>query len=531
MKKGLLVLVALSITNFANADGPNFLSEYELYPSDFNEQETLTDEDFNTNSSIKKANNFYQASNGNYYDVSGIGYGIDTIKGTYGSSVDIKISNNIFDSTFLDNQIADGNVSVMRSCDFRSESSNSMSELETKYASNLDYSSSVSLDVPLFASKSLDFSHDYYSIEYSNYINSYFYHAYNCIASYNFTLPGTTDLSTYKDNLSSYYVYGLDDLFDGTIDYNDFFDIYGTHVVSKANYGGAYEIYYSASSNGIDLNIDADEGSEIDSKLRKYLGCYSSSGTSTSFEYDINDDYGVSTSNTKDYFRANFRGGSVSPGTCLSINYLSSAFGQWGTSYFDSPAMIKMTNLIPLWNLLPSKYDDSIHKQILEDYFLEYAEENAFDVSIYDNETPTTSTSSYTARTDQIYNVSSSDKFLNSYDTIDLKETEYSPELLSDHKFNRVKVSVTLNMNEITDGWETVYLYSDEIGNDAYKIASASKSCGKLLVTNQTYADYEYIFYLPISAITDEEKLIIRYGGTGAWNNTNIRVKISYSIC
>ena len=96
-----------------------------------------------------------------------------------------------------------------------------------------------------------------------------------------------------------------------------------------------------------------------------------------SSDNDINDieskDH-LASSPTKEYFYSRAVGGNPFEGTGAS--QLDSLVKKWSQSIESNPVLVKMDNLIPLWNILPDKYNDSEHIQEFKNYFVSYANDN-----------------------------------------------------------------------------------------------------------------------------------------------------------
>lgn len=139
MKKKLLVLSSFSMASSLLLFTYNYGVEI-IHDSVEDNSITINYDKNIEKPTVKRANNFYKANNGKYYDISGIGYGIDTIKGHYGDARDIKTENNIFADSFLNQQLSIGslNTAVARSYSTY-ESANSINSFETKIGANYNY--------------------------------------------------------------------------------------------------------------------------------------------------------------------------------------------------------------------------------------------------------------------------------------------------------------------------------------------------------------------------------------------------------
>lgn len=527
MKKKLLVLSSFSMASSLLLFTYNYGVEI-IHDSVEDNSITINYDKNIEKPTVKRANNFYKANNGKYYDISGIGYGIDAIKGHYGDAGDIKTDNNIFADSFLNQQLSIGslNTAVARSYSTY-ESANSISSFETKFGANYNYSASVSAGCFLFSASAGATFNLNGDVLYSNYINSYFFHAYQYSTRYNFTLPNTANLDVYRANLDTTYQNYLDKLFSGQISYESFFDLYGTHLVSKATYGGICDIYYTIASNSIDLNINTSVGAELNSKVSGLLSDFRSLSAGNSINFSLNNEYNSSISNTKESFYARTYGGQSF--ACISMNNLPLLFSDWAKTIDASPSMIQMNSLIPLWNILPSKYNTPNYINLLKSKFVEYAQENRTETSKYNTIIPFLPTSNYDIR-NSTYNILYNDKYKNNYDEVDLKKYGYSPKLLKKNNFNGAYITITFDYNVVKDGSMNVYLYTTKNNDDGDKFYS------HMFHSSDVYAKGMYItksfnLTIRIDKLIDDEKIIIRYDGSAKWNNKKVKLRIRYSYC
>lgn len=365
------------------------------------------------------------------------------------------------------------------------------------------------------------------NVSYNGYISSYFFHAYQYSTRYNFTLPNTANLDFYRANLDTTYQNSLDELFSGQISYETFFNLYGTHLVSKATYGGICDIYYTIASNSIDLNINTTAGAELNSKVSGLLSNFASLSAGNSINFNLHNEYNTSTLNTKEGFYAITHGGQSFK--CISMNNLPLLFSDWAKTIDASPSMIQMNSLIPLWNILPSKYNTATYIDLLKSKFVEYAQENRTEASKYNTIIPFLPTSNYEVRT-STYNILYNDKYKNNYDEVDLKKYGYSPKLLKKNNFNGAYITITFDYSVVKDGSMNVYLYTTKNNDDGDKFYS------HMFHSSDVYAKGIYItkslnLTIRIDKLIDDEKIIIRYDGSGKWNNKKIKLSIRYSYC
>ncbi len=193
------------------------------------------------------------------------------------------------------------------------------------------------------------------TINFDNYSYKYYYVFTQVNNRYQCYIEDYAQQSTYQDKYSSSFLSALNDLQNNLISYETFFNMFGTHLVGSAIYGGRLNAYYTLLSNKVDFNEEIKntiEGSisYLDFSTATLSNVTSNLNQTYSRNYSVND---IQTS-----FSAIAQGGSVFSGT--GINNFNSSYTSWCASFDDSDNCVVVDfndgGLVPLWEILPSQY-------------------------------------------------------------------------------------------------------------------------------------------------------------------------------
>ena len=307
-------------------------------------------------------------------DKTGLGYSINAVKTAYIDVSEIRTGSPIFDSNWLTMCLSILQPENIRYSSSSYFSSSNFEEINASINSEFNYNSSVNMDCSLFTSNSKMGFKNTSIINYSSYMSQYYYAFISMFDRYSLTLPNySSNLTTYREKLHPNFVSEVTKFF--TINSYEnakkFFDMYGTHLIAKGIYGGKFEAYYSALSNYIDV------GGELRTSITNdiNLGMSGLVEVGNAFDYNLSQSIGSKSSICMETFKASSWGGN--PFSVSSIANFNTVYNSWLSTIDDKPTLIRTSSdgLIPLWELLPKKYNTLEYKNIMKEYFIQYANE------------------------------------------------------------------------------------------------------------------------------------------------------------
>lgn len=470
---------------------------------------------------------------------SGLGYSYNMVKSPYLDATYIKDGSPIFDEEWINNLVN----KVLPIDDKKTNSAVTYtSNTARNIATKLSYAYMDSSNFGSVYQIGLENLKAGYNVSsYKNYEelnHQYYYVLKQDIYSYICSLPNySSNLTEYKNHFHEDYLNALDLMFK-TNTYEaaeTFFDTYGTHLIAKAIYGGRIDLFLGLFSSVFD--IDNSYKKDINATIK--LGITDNFGSDKVLNFNYQDVLGE-TDNSVDYeYRVITYGGM--PFSASDINLLNEKYDEWLKTIYDYPALIGTTadGLIPLWNLLPEKYDTNLYHDRLKIWLGSYA--TKYNNTIYDlfgsgkSELPT---SKYESNSKLIreneYLITDDGRFKNKYDTVDLnKGFGYTyQKLVNELGFTKMDINITFQMCEIDKGYQHVFLFSSDISSNDYLISQKDiEYCGDDL--GSTYGEISILFEdILASNFKDNAKLYIRYGASGEkdddWKNKDVNVKITY---
>lgn len=471
------------------------------------------------------------------YLKTGLGYSINAIKSKYIDITEIRDGSPIFDESWLSSYISNISPVIVNGSNIYSLSGSSFAEIVAKMNMKLEYSSDVKGYNSIFianAESGFDVSS---GINFKTYISQYYYMLSSMFERYTYSLPNySSNLSTYRLNLHQDYLIELDKFFSekNTAIATTFFDKYGTHLIAKGVYGGKLEAYYGAVSNKLDvgggLNIKITSGLDAGILGKMQVG--------ESIWFDLSTTINKTTESVVELFRAKAYGGF--PLSATSISNLSYSYENWCNSIESNPSLIRTTSdgLIPLWNLLPDKYNDETYKNIMLNFYKEYAI-NYYKTtsSEYDKGALTSLTyeSGEKLIRSMTYRIDDSGRFVHDkHDIINVNElTHYGVDILKAHNYKFVDVNIKILVKEINKGYQYICLYNNDEKSDNYKLCDDFKFeyKGSDLGTAFDFINCTFKNIL-IEKLSEFGKLVIRYGASGTgdddWENKELYIELIY---
>ena len=194
------------------------------------------------------------------------------------------------------------------------------------------------------------------SFDFTNYMYKYYYVLNHEIEKYNLYINNYGSANTYQNAYSDLFLADLANLSNGSLNYVQFFDKYGTHLVGSAIYGGELNMNFSVVSNSVRIN--SNYTNIIDSKvtfpnISSSINIDITNAINTTFSTNYESD------NIQSCFNVIALGGSTFGSTL--VGDFSSQYTNWINS-FDSAdinsIIVDYTSqgLVPLWSILPAQY-------------------------------------------------------------------------------------------------------------------------------------------------------------------------------
>lgn len=440
-----------------------------------------------------------------------IGYGVDIVASEYGSARSVKIGSPIIDPYYL-SRYANYIEGTLLETNRYTTSATSVSELITDTTMNFAASKEDSGIYDIFTGT----ISNQFSLELSN--ESYTYTGQYYFMSELLALRKQKALEEYSSNIEKYQPYltssflsALSDLQNGHIGYDSFFSTYGTHIVGKAYYGGKLSVSHSILTN--ETMITTTMKSDLENTFK--LGILNFGLSSMSISADISNVSGLRELGLSVNSRVRSFGGNVFD--IGDIAYFQSYYQNWLSSIDTNPALIGFGDdgLVPIWRLVPDSYTGL--KTTMELMFYRYQEKYLKEVKTADPLSIHIPAKSIRLNE---YTITDSGRFNQKYDTISVTDlitkVGISP-------YNNVKVYLTIEVNEIKDGYQHIYLYRDlsQSSNSLITEDMIEHVPGKIGINSTVYT---LIFDVKLSDISNG--YVIRYGASGfqedTWKNKNL---------
>ncbi len=461
------------------------------------------------------------SADGNVYIVKGLGYSVNLVKGNGEKGYNPAMP--IIDGEYLKT------ISVVQSSGYSRINKTASRDIVK-----------ISNDINSFYSDSIDVGGIYKGVTFnpalkfnlaggSNVAEStyqYYESLSSIICRRTLTLENSADVMySYGNHLSGLYLDALQKLKNGEITYERFFDVYGTHILTSADFGGAVNAFYSfnygerllndamiselSKSCSVSMNnlINASESTELD-----LSGAISIEKNYLSYNYSFYTIGGAS----------NYIGDS---------NNFDNKYNSWVKSLNDDTEAIvaySSNGVTPLWEVLPEEYKSL--KTTMESEYFNY--NRTYSNAIYDNYfTNTTKTEKINVNSGE-YTVTDRGRFKNHAVKVDL--TNYFRLSLSEMKsrgYNKIQITIDIELKKIDRGTQYVFIYNNS--ND-----SSSNPCLYGFDWAHQVVDY-YSWYNDINATLDISQLsytnnyfYLLFGASGSYNDDwkyrNINVMLTF---
>lgn len=461
-----------------------------------------------------------------------LGKSIDVIKSKSIDATQTKKGVYIFNQNWLNSLNVDVDSEIRKSVGFTA-SGLSISELisDINIKEGFHTATNATVDILTLGAKfgylnNATFSHSEYSSQY------YFYKSFYYIKSIE-SLPGyRQNLELYKNNLHPDFLNDLTRLNNGSMTYNQFFNLYGTHVIGSAQYGGKLEVYNSILSNQVVFNqqIKTDLTNSFSVGLQ-YIGTQN-----TTINIGLNTSGQVNTSNSFANLRITALGGKA-----FDINNQSefqSNHNEWLNSLNASVgSLINIDNdgFIPFWDLIPSNFS-SVKANMKYQYEV-YAnnEKNSssdfFSCNKFNNQTYSTELK-YIRSTK--YRIPDKPQYQNLYDAINLNQFGLSFGIMKYNNFKTVNFKVYITIYEEDDGYQHIFLYKSLINSSSELLAQTNIEHGPGF-RNKNPIVYTFEWKnISINHFDDVmNEFYIRYCASGTnydyWFNYDLNVSLTFN--
>ncbi len=454
----------------------------------------------------------------------GLGRTIDVATSKYAHPDSIILGSNVINPTYLSNLSLDRiEYSGDFTHDYQSGTSMSSYYLQKKLA--YEQATSLSGTYKLFTGTISDsFQAAIASSEYER-VGQYYSTTSLTTKTVKAALPNYLDnIAQYRNNLNSTFVNNCYKLNNGLMTYSQFVQMYGTHLVASAVFGGKVNLSYSVSDST--KYFSSSIGTDIQEKIDLGIVGFSVPSLSFQTQVSLSNIRAVTSSNATLRFHANSIGGSGF-GDKTSQGNFTTDLQTWANGVHSNPAIIDYSpnGLVPLWELVPVSY--TYAKAILQNNL------NSYITSVNDNLPYLHSIS-----VDQLI-VRSSEKtitdngrFTNPYDNVNLSNSGYTFNDLLLRNITTVNVVISLDAKEVDDGYQHIFLYdgslqtSNLLGSYEFEHGSGYKNTQY----NDVDKPYVFIFTIPLAELTSS--FTIRYGASGnyadTWKNKNIRISYMF---
>lgn len=469
----------------------------------------------------------------NEYDLFGLGKAVNVAKDTYLDDINIRMSENIFDTEWLNEKLVTTNIIAEKLIQYSKpdvSSGTSMEEMTANFNANFRFGTSSGVNIENLFKRSTKSEFDFgYENLFESYEHRFFYNYYGY---YPYYLGEINDSGILSENLDQTYEGYLNLLFKGAITPKIFFDKFGTHVITSGLYGGRLDYKFFALNNQKEISNDMKISAKdcITEQLTSIIN-----GGST-FSYDFGTSVGYKQMNEFQEGRLRTIGG------CMigvgSFNNFDRQFNNWLESLsVESSVLISIPEegLVPLWNLLPSQHKDqkAWFKEVCEDYITDYCNDLDFEFppanvgdTYTDGEFHDIRVTQKPIRIDnENYN------FVDAMDLNYLCSFDYDYNYFVNKKYNKIKIEIQMELKEENHGYQYIYLYKKGKKSSKFKISEIKYELGRNVIIDD-YTLKTFIFdNVDINSLIDG-KFYIKYGSDGILDNDwwcrNIKVKITY---
>lgn len=468
-----------------------------------------------------------------------LGKGVDVVKARYGNRYDLK-PDAIFNSTWLNSQAYVTVQDAGNYQDFYYYGDSNIEYVYDQVKTKFNNVSSISgTDGVFSADVSIGFT-QVSSNAFERYSSSYyhmFFSTYNTYTKYMSKSPYTYK-SDYVNGLSSSFLTDLANLNNNTLDFETFFQRYGTHFIYNARYGASLMAYYSVSSNSVAFNsyLSSQLSTEVNAA---YAGVVSGSNNST---IDVESIAALANQEYVESFSLKVMNGPSF--SAYSFDGFKNGYNNWynGISSSNS-ALIGYGDggLVPLWKILPSSYGSEYTTGTLayamKQAFFNYAGSNF--INFKDGYEPVSEIETeWSLVRSSERSVTGNAWTKNAGDTVNLTDKfaddllDYNFDDLQDFGFTEVTIMVKWSMKEVNDGYQLIGLFDYEGASSPYYSEEFEHGgVGKYT----TYVTYTISYVIPIEDLIetrpgDDVSICIDWMNRGWFADTFVTKNVYVSI-
>jgi hypothetical protein len=471
------------------------------------------------------------ASSNNIAYQSGIGYGIDVVTSDFADAESIRIGSPILDEQFLQN-VTLNRINLYTS-DTNTEYDSSFTSITRSLDSEYGFSTSFPVNYGAF-SGSIDagFSNAM-STSYNTFQSQYYYIKQHEIENYSLSLPNySSNLSAYRNNLNSDFVEALRvaKIYDN---YSYIFRTYGTHFIANAIFGARLDMYYTFLSNQV--IFDSSIKYSINQGINMGISGLGSAGASSNFSLSFVS--GINETNTYFGFSSSAKGGM--PFDITNQDDFSSNYYNWMSSINDSNSVLvnfAQDGLIPIWDLVPHTIEfDGVKADMKSAYldYLNYYGSNVAEKYLVDgNFGNEYTTEVFQIREKDTFLIKDDGRFNNDFDEVDFGNFfDISLDVMESIGYTTVEVKVILDVAEINDGYQWIFLYRTYVNKSSELIASKRFEHGPGRLEHG-FGYHTLIFEDEDLDQFRENGLYILYGAEGKksddWENRYVSIQLTF---
>lgn len=460
----------------------------------------------------------------NYLLSQGLGRTIDIAKSNYADPNSIILGSNVINPNYLESVSLD-RIEYNGDFSYDYQYGNSLNSYYSQKKQYYEQSASLSVDNMLFnGTFSSKFQNSIAASEYQR-IGQYYSSTSLITKTVKVALPNYLDnISQYRDNINSTFAYNCYRLNYGQITYEQFTQMYGTHLIASATFGGKVSLNYSVTDS---LNyISSSTSTAIQNQINSKIIGFNSLTMNFQSNVLVSDFSQILSNNVSVGFYAYSIGGYGFPATNIQGD-LTSQLQAWTNSVHTYPSLIEYNanGLVPLWEFVPTAYNNA--KNILQNNLDNYIQS----VNSNLNYTNSISIDSQVIRSSEKI-ITDDGRFSNPYDPVYLSNSGFTMSNLLQKGITNVHVIVEIDVKEVDDGYQYIFLY------DNYLTTASELGCYQFehgpgyKKTSYNLPDEPYTFVFTVSIVSLTDNFVIRYGASGNydddWKNKNIRVSYMF---
>jgi hypothetical protein len=460
----------------------------------------------------------------NYLLNQGLGRTIDIATSRYAHPSSIIIGSNVLNPNYLDGLSLD-RIEYNGDFTYDYQVGTSFNSYYSQKKLNYEQSASFSSGNILFnGTISSSFQNAIANSEYQR-IGQYYSTSSLVTKTVKAALPNYLDnIIQYRGNINSTFAYNCSRLNSGQITYEQFTQMYGTHLIASATFGGKVNLNYSVTDS---INfISSSKATAVQNKINLKIIGFNSLSSNFQSNVLVSDFTEILSNNVSIGFYADSIGGYGFPATSIQGN-LTSQLQTWINSVHNYPSLIEynVNGLVPLWELVPTVYTNAI--SILQNSLETYIQS----VNNNLNYTNSISIDNQVIRSGE-KTITDDGRFNNHYDPVLLSSSGYMVSNLIQKGLTHAHVVIEIDVKEVNDGYQYIFLYDNFLttGNELGSYQFEHGPGTKKTTYNLPEEPYTFVFTVSLANLTNS--FVIRYGASGNndddWKNKNIRVSYMF---